>query len=200
VVVDIRLGSDTTSLGSRSILINTSQTSGTTSQNDSSTGNFPISIPPCIYFDLDVLTLPTLWSRIRVGSQCDRKTLFILRVILGFVMEDPSWKLPKMPWYEPLIILSIWANQLIKPIDVALKKYAHIPVTEFVIAARLENGEQATYTSASLKQYRSMILTEEFEKCFQHFSRRVAGDGSPSANPGQGKKYAIIKLAIANMV
>ncbi|KAG9239760.1 hypothetical protein BJ875DRAFT_479181 [Amylocarpus encephaloides] len=70
-------------------------------------------------------------------------------------------------------------------IDVALKQFAHIPVAEFVLVARLDTGEERHFTSASLQPYRHKLLSERFMRNFTRYSRRVAARKKSSPAYGQ---------------
>jgi len=65
-----------------------------------------------------------------------------------------------------------------KNVEAALRDYAQIPVKEFALIVMQENGEQRTYSSASLKPHRSKIFTERFKKDFYQYARWVNTEGS----------------------
>lgn len=71
------------------------------------------------------------------------------------------------------VLVLVLINRFSKPIGVALRDYAGIPVKEFVLACRLDNGEEKTYHSKSLRPYISKVFTERFRRDFTHYSHRA---------------------------
>ena len=64
-----------------------------------------------------------------------------------------------------------------KNVEAALRDYARIPVKEFALIVMQENGEQRTYSSASLSPHQPKIFTKRFEKNFQQYARWVNTEG-----------------------
>ncbi|KAF4622808.1 hypothetical protein G7Y89_g14217 [Cudoniella acicularis] len=77
-----------------------------------------------------------------------------------------------------------------QPIESALRDCAQIPVREFALVVILENGEEKTYSSTSLKPYRPRIFTERFRRDFRQCVRRAGVEGScPSSAYSQEGMY-----------
>ncbi|CAG8970706.1 hypothetical protein HYALB_00001487 [Hymenoscyphus albidus] len=72
----------------------------------------------------------------------------------------------------------------------ALRDYAGIPVRDFVLACRLDNGEEKTYHSKSFRPYISKVFTERFRRDFTHYSHRASAErGYTGAGYGQDGTY-----------
>ena len=77
---------------------------------------------------------------------------------------------------------------LSKPIETVLRECAQIPVKEFALVVMLENGEQKTYSSTSLKPHWPKIFTERFKRDFHQCARWVTAEGSYSSS-GQSNYF-----------
>lgn len=72
-----------------------------------------------------------------------------------------------------------------KAIETALRDCAQIPVKEFALVVLLENGEEKTYSSTSLKAHWPKIFSERFKRDFHQCATGWVGNDGSFPNSGQ---------------
>lgn len=75
-----------------------------------------------------------------------------------------------------------------------MRDCAQIPVKEFALLVKLENGDEKIFSSVSLKPYRSRIFTDQVTQEFHHCCRLLASESS-FAPSGQSDPPQIKSLA-----
>jgi hypothetical protein len=74
---------------------------------------------------------------------------------------------------------------ILKAIETALRDCAQIPVKEFALVVLLENGEEKTYSSTSLKPHWSKIFSERFKRDFHQCANGWVGTDGSYPSSGQ---------------
>lgn len=87
-----------------------------------------------------------------------------------------------------------------KPIETALRECAQIPVKEFALIVMLENGEEKTYSSTSLKPHWQKLFNDRFRRDFHQCAQWVNTEASfPSSGQFGTLSQPVFQLTILHI-
>lgn len=97
-------------------------------------------------------------------------------------LQRESWLRNDRQCIDPTRFEPVFSHELPQDIESALRDCARIPVKEFALFVKAENGEERMYSSPSLRPHRNRIFSSGFRREFRHCCRLISADGSFSSS------------------